>query len=76
MALKLGFDLLLSVTLCLEYEAVLKRPEQLFVTGLDVADVDDFLDAIVDRSTALHLGFFWPTSAPDKDDTHVLTLAA
>lgn len=76
MALNREFELLLSVSLCLKYEAVLKRPEHSFAAGLNTKEIDHFLDAILDESTAVHLGFFWPTSAQDIDDTHVLALAA
>lgn len=74
MALDGEFELLLSVPLLLEYEAVLTVPPT-DGFGIQPSANDIFLDRIRDRSVAVHLGYYWPVSAKDEDDSHVLTLA-
>jgi putative PIN family toxin of toxin-antitoxin system len=75
MALHQRFELLLSVPLFLEYEAVITRPEHLFVAGLTATEALRLLNTVLDVATPVHLGFFWPESARDPNDAHVLTLA-
>ena len=45
-ALSKRFELLLSVPLILEYEAVLKRPEHLSAAGATRDEIDAILDAL------------------------------
>lgn len=68
-------QMLMSVPLLIEYESVLVRPEQLAVSGFSLSQIDELLEIIRERSTLVHLGFFWPVRARDEDDSHVLTLA-
>jgi len=69
------FCALASVPLMLEYEAVLKRPEQL-VPGLrTMATVDAFLDALCLRVEQVHLHFLWRPQLRDPDDEMVLETA-
>jgi predicted nucleic acid-binding protein len=48
-ALTGNFELLPSVTLMIEYEAVLKRPEHLEAAGAAAADIDAILDALLEE---------------------------
>ena len=60
LALKNGqFTALASVPLMLEYEAVLKRPEQLTVSGRTEATTDAFLDALSLFIEPVHLHYLW-----------------
>jgi PIN domain len=45
-ALNRRFELLLSVPLMVEYEAVMKRPLHLAVAGASAGDIDAILDAL------------------------------
>ncbi len=74
-ALERRFELLLSVPLALEYEAVLKRPEQMAVSHATVQDIDRLLDALVAVSSPVHRAFFWRPLLRDADDEMVLEAA-
>lgn len=66
---------LASVPLMLEYEAVLKRPEQL-VPGLrTLATVDAFLEALSLRMEPVHLHYLWRPQLRDPADEMVLETA-
>jgi putative PIN family toxin of toxin-antitoxin system len=67
--------LLVSVSLMLEYEAVLTRPEHLKASGLAVDDIDVLLDAIVAVAEPVRLAFLWRPIARDPDDDMVLEAA-
>jgi predicted nucleic acid-binding protein len=54
-ALDRKFDLLASVPLIVEYEAVLTRPEHLDASGLTSRQVNDVLDALVKVSIPVRL---------------------
>jgi putative PIN family toxin of toxin-antitoxin system len=69
------FLALLSVPLMLEYEAVLKRPEQLAASGRSVAMTDAFLDALCLRGEAVHLHYLWRPQLRDPADEMVLETA-
>ncbi|MBU2720399.1 putative toxin-antitoxin system toxin component, PIN family [Acidithiobacillus ferridurans] len=69
------FIALLSVPLMLEYEAVLKRPEQLAASGRSVAMTDAFLDALCLRGEAVHLHYLWRPQLRDPADEMVLETA-
>jgi putative PIN family toxin of toxin-antitoxin system len=75
MALRHEFQLLLSVPLLLEYEAVLTRADQLAAAGFSLRQMQSLLESIGEHATEVHLGFFRRVSARDEDDSHVLTLA-
>lgn len=69
------FTLLASVPLFLEYEAVLKRREQLDIGGRSVEMVDAFLDALSLRAEPVHLLFLWRPQLRDPADEMVLETA-
>jgi predicted nucleic acid-binding protein len=58
-ALKKRFELLLSVPLMLEYEAVLKRPEHLSAAGATRDDIDAILDALAAAGMSVIPNFSW-----------------
>lgn len=74
-ALEHRFQLLLSVPLLLEYEAVLTRPEQLDACGLKTAEVVRLLDALAAVSTPVKLIYRWRPGVADPDDEMVLETA-
>jgi putative PIN family toxin of toxin-antitoxin system len=75
-ALRLNrFRMLVSVPLFLEYEAVLKRPEQLAVGQRSVTMVDAFLDALVLRIEPVHMFYLWRPQLRDAADEMVLETA-
>ncbi|MEY4978092.1 MAG: hypothetical protein RLZZ352_362 [Pseudomonadota bacterium] len=69
------FTALVSVPLMLEYEAVLKRPEQLLVGGRSPAMVDAFLDALCLYVEPVHLHYLWRPQTRDAADEMVLETA-
>ena len=69
------FLALLSVPLMLEYEAVLKRPEQLAASGRSVVMTDSFLDALCLFGEAVHLHYLWRPQLRDPADEMVLETA-
>ena len=69
------FRIMASVPLFLEYEAVLKRPEQLMVGRRTEAMVDAFLDALSLRTEPVHLHFLWRPQLRDPADEMVLETA-
>ena len=74
-ALDRQFELLLSVPLMLEYEAVLTRPEHLAVCGLSRGEVERVLDDLAATATPVRLAFRWRPSLADPDDDMVLETA-
>lgn len=74
-ALEKRFELLLSVPLVLEYEAVLKRPEQLAVSGSTIHQIDKLLNALIAVARPVHRAFFWRPLLRDADDDMVLGAA-
>jgi len=69
------FCLLVSVPLFLEYEAVLKRPEQLLAGKRSAGMVDRFLDALALHSEPVHLFYLWRPQLRDAADEMVLETA-
>jgi len=69
------FTALVSVPLMLEYEAVLKRPEQLLAGGTSEAMVDAFLDAMCLLMEPVDLHFLWRPQTRDPCDEMVLETA-
>ena len=74
-ALARRFELLLSVPLMFEYEAVLSRPEHLAASGASVEDVGDVLDGLADVGRRVQLAFRWRPVLPDANDDMVLETA-
>jgi putative PIN family toxin of toxin-antitoxin system len=66
---------LVSVPLMLEYEAVLKRPEQLVVSGRNATMTDAFLDALSLCVEPVHLHYLWRPQLRDPADEMVLETA-
>jgi len=69
------FDLLLSVPLLLEYEAVLTRGEQLSVFGISRRDVERVLDDLTSVARPVRLAYRWRPQLPDTKDDMVLETA-
>jgi predicted nucleic acid-binding protein len=74
-ALDREFDLLASVPLVVEYEAVLTRPEHLRASGLTARQVNEVLDALVKVSIPVDLRFLWRPRLKDPADEMVLETA-
>jgi putative PIN family toxin of toxin-antitoxin system len=74
-ALDGGFQLLLSVPLILEYEAVLSRPEHLAACGLSAAEIGRVLDDLAGIAKPVSLSFRWRPRLSDPDDDMVLETA-
>jgi putative PIN family toxin of toxin-antitoxin system len=74
-ALNRYFDLLLSVPLMLEYEAVLTRPEQLSACGLTSKEVERILDDLASVARPVRLAFRWRPQLSDPNDDMVLETA-
>lgn len=64
-----------SAPLFLEYESVLKRPEQRIVSGLTEADIDVFLAEFATLVEAVEVHFKWRPILPDSADDMVLEAA-
>lgn len=74
-ALNRQFELLLSVPLILEYEAVLTRPHHLAACGLNSAEVARVLDDLAAVAKPVRFAFRWRPKLPDPDDDMVLETA-
>jgi len=74
-ALRSRFDVLLSVPLILEYEAVLKRPEHLHAARATRSDIDALLDAMAAVGMAIVPDFSWRPELSDPADEMVLETA-
>jgi len=74
-ALDRRFELLLSVPLILEYEAVLTRPEHLAACGLSAGEVERVLDDLTSVARPVKLAFRWRPILSDPDDDMVLETA-
>jgi len=68
-------EVLLSVPLMFEYEAVLTRPEHLSASGASVEDVEDVLDGLAAVGRRVKLSFRWRPALPDPNDDMVLETA-
>ena len=66
---------LATPALFLEYEAVLKRPEQCLAHGLDAQDIDRFLAALASACEAVEVSFQWRPQLSDPNDEMVLEAA-
>jgi putative PIN family toxin of toxin-antitoxin system len=74
-ALDRRFELLLSVPLMLEYEAVLTRPEHLATCGLSAGDIERVLDDLACIAKQVRLAFRWRPRLSDANDDMVLETA-
>ncbi len=66
---------LVTTALILEYEEVLKRPEQRLVTGMSEEDVAGFLAAFASCAEPVHVHFLWRPLLADPDVELVLECA-
>ena len=66
---------LVTPALFLEYEAVLKRPEQRLAHGLGLPDIDRFLAALASACEAVDVSFQWRPQLSDANDEMVLEAA-
>ena len=66
---------LVTPALFLEYEAVLKRPEQRIVHGLGLWEIDRFLAALASAGQAVEVSFQWRPQLSDANDEMVLEAA-
>lgn len=66
---------LVTTALFLEYEDVLKRPEQTLVHGLDSTGIDRFLAALASASEAVNVRYQWRPQLSDANDEMVLEAA-
>jgi putative PIN family toxin of toxin-antitoxin system len=64
-----------STALFLEYEAVLKRPEQRLAHGLDFDKIERALSHLAALCEPVDLEFAWRPQLPDPDDELVLAAA-
>lgn len=74
-ALDGGFDLLASVPLMIEYEAVLTRPEHLLAIGLTAGEVNQVLNALAKIAIPVAFRFLWRPRLKDPADEMVLETA-
>jgi predicted nucleic acid-binding protein len=74
-ALDRAFEVLASVPLIIEYEAVLTRPEHLDASGLTSREMNDVLDALVKVSVPVRFWFLWRPRLKDPADEMVLETA-
>ena len=68
-------SLLLSVSLMLEYEAVLTRDAMLARSGLSTAEVLEALDDLAGRCIPVAFDYRWRPAAQDADDDLVVETA-
>jgi putative PIN family toxin of toxin-antitoxin system len=68
-------EMLVSVPLMIEYEAVLTRREQLEASGLTAEEVNEILDAVAKVATRVRLRFLWRPQLKDPGDEMVLASA-
>ena len=66
---------LVTPALFLEYEAVLKRPEQRLAHRLSLRDIDRFLAALASGSEPVDVSFQWRPQLADPNDEMVLEAA-
>jgi putative PIN family toxin of toxin-antitoxin system len=74
-ALEKRFELLLSVPLLIEYEAVLTRKEHLKAAGLKAGEVMELLDALAMVSEPVVPHFRWRPLLRDPNDDMVFEVA-
>jgi putative PIN family toxin of toxin-antitoxin system len=74
-ALDRRIELLVSVPLMIEYEAVLTRPEHLRASGITEVDVVEILEALATVLTPVPLRFLWRPKLKDPADEMVLETA-
>lgn len=66
---------LVTSALFLEYEAVLKRPEQRLAHGLGIEEIDRFLAGLASACAPVEVSFRWRPQLSDPQDEMVLEAA-
>lgn len=66
---------LASTALFLEYEEVLRRPENRLATGMSEEDVEEFLAALASAAEPVEINFRWRPQLKDPKDELVLETA-
>jgi uncharacterized protein len=66
---------LISLSLFLEYEDVLSRPQTIERCPLPAAEREDLIDAFASRCQMLELHYMWRPNLRDEADNHVFELA-
>jgi len=66
---------LASTALFLEYEEVLRRPENRLATGMSEEDVEEFLAALASAAEPVEINFRWRPQLKDPQDELVLETA-
>lgn len=68
-------ELVLSVPLVVQYEAVLLRPRTLAAIRLDTTEVARFLDGLCTLALQVEIAFLWRPTLRDPEDEMVLEAA-
>ena len=68
-------ELLLSVPLAMEYEAVCLRPEHQIAAGLSEQEVHIFVDTVIAMAEPVKINFLWRPQLRDPSDEMVLETA-
>jgi putative PIN family toxin of toxin-antitoxin system len=68
-------EMLVSVPLVLEYEAVLTRPQLLKDVAMTIGEVGTLLDAILSMAVPVEMRFLWRPQLKDPSDEMVLETA-
>ncbi len=66
---------LASVPMMLEYESVLKRPENVNASNLSIPEIDEFLDSLAGLIVPVSPFFLWRPLLRDPADEHVIEAA-
>ena len=74
-ALERRCRLLVSASLLIEYESVLKRAEHRAASGASIEDVDGMLDALVRIAEPVEISYLWRPHLADPGDELVLETA-
>lgn len=69
------FEVLASVSLMIEYEAVLKRPENLSATGLTESEIEEFINALATMIRPIEIFYLWRPVLKDPNDEFVFETA-
>jgi putative PIN family toxin of toxin-antitoxin system len=68
-------QILMSVPLALEYEAICKRAEHILAAGISAQDADVFVTALIAMAEPVSLFYLWRPQLRDPDDEMVLEAA-
>jgi predicted nucleic acid-binding protein len=74
-ALDGNLELLVSVPLMIEYEAVLSREEHVMAIGLTTEQISEILDGMAVVALPIRLSFLWRPKTKDPADEMVLETA-